>query len=104
MVKAIIALLALTSAAAPLAAAESEYPRIIRTRHEAVDQKMGGNFVIFSERRNIFSTVGATSDCIDLPATPVSGSAAWCSNPAIFGPVRERLRNRKSQSDLARRE
>jgi hypothetical protein len=35
-------------------AAEVEYPQIIKTRYEAVDQKAGGSFVIFSEREKIF--------------------------------------------------
>lgn len=34
--------------------AEVEYPQVIRTRYEAVDQKTGGNFVIWSEREKIF--------------------------------------------------
>jgi hypothetical protein len=38
----------------PAIAAGIEYPQIIRTRYEAVDQKTGGNFVIFSEREKIF--------------------------------------------------
>ena len=41
-------------AAMPTAAAGIEYPQIIRTRYEAVDQKTGGTFVIFSEREKIF--------------------------------------------------
>jgi len=35
-------------------AAEIEFPQIIKTRYEAVDQKTGGSFVIFSEREKIF--------------------------------------------------
>ena len=35
-------------------AVEIEYPQIIKTRYEAVDQKTGGSFVIFSEREKIF--------------------------------------------------
>src|SRR5450756_1093338 len=35
-------------------AVEIEYPQVIRTRYEAVDQKTGGSFVIFSEREKIF--------------------------------------------------
>jgi hypothetical protein len=39
----------------PIASAsEIEYPQIIKTRYEAVDQKNGGSFVIFSEREKIF--------------------------------------------------
>ena len=38
----------------PAGAAEVEYPQIIRTRYEAVDQKTGGHFVIWSERERIF--------------------------------------------------
>jgi hypothetical protein len=39
---------------APTSEAAVEYPQIIRTRYEAVDQKTGGTFVIFSEREKIF--------------------------------------------------
>jgi hypothetical protein len=35
-------------------AVEIEYPQIIKTRYEAVDQKTGGQFVIWSEREKIF--------------------------------------------------
>jgi hypothetical protein len=35
-------------------AVEIEYPQFIKTRYEAVDQKTGGQFVIFSEREKIF--------------------------------------------------
>ena len=35
-------------------AVEIEYTQIIKTRYEAVDQKTGGSFVIFSEREKIF--------------------------------------------------
>jgi hypothetical protein len=35
-------------------ALEIEYPQIIKTRYEAIDQKTGGSFVIFSEREKIF--------------------------------------------------
>jgi len=35
-------------------AVEIEFPQIIKTRYEAVDQKTGGSFVIFSEREKIF--------------------------------------------------
>jgi hypothetical protein len=41
-------------AAAPALPAEVEYPQVIRTRYEAVDQKAGGNFVLWSEREKIF--------------------------------------------------
>jgi len=56
LVNAIICLLGLFSMAAVPAAAASgiEYPQIIKTRYEAVDQKTGGNFVIWSEREKIF--------------------------------------------------
>jgi hypothetical protein len=39
---------------ASASASEIEYPQIIKTRYEAVDQKTGGSFVIFSERETIF--------------------------------------------------
>jgi hypothetical protein len=35
-------------------AVEIEYPQVIKTRYEAVDQKAGGQFVIWSEREKIF--------------------------------------------------
>jgi hypothetical protein len=35
-------------------AAGIEYPQIITTRDEAVDQKTDGNFVIWSDREKIF--------------------------------------------------
>jgi hypothetical protein len=35
-------------------ASEIEYPQIIKTRYEAVDQKAGGNFVLWSEREKVF--------------------------------------------------
>jgi hypothetical protein len=39
---------------APAMASEIEYAQIIKTRYEAVDQKAGGSFVIFSEREKSF--------------------------------------------------
>src|SRR5882757_2686833 len=55
LIKSIISSLGLLLVAAtPASAAEVEYPQIIRTRYEAVDQKTGGNFVIWSEREKIF--------------------------------------------------
>src|SRR5664279_839147 len=44
----------LLGASASAVAVEIEYPQIIKTRYEAVDQKTGGSFVIFSEREKIF--------------------------------------------------
>jgi hypothetical protein len=38
----------------PASAAAVEYPQVIRTRYEAVDQKAGGNFVTWSEREKVF--------------------------------------------------
>jgi hypothetical protein len=35
-------------------AVEIEYRKVIKTRYEAVDQKAGGQFVIWSEREKIF--------------------------------------------------
>jgi hypothetical protein len=35
-------------------AAEIDYPQIIKTRYEASDPKMGGQFVLWSERERIF--------------------------------------------------
>ena len=41
-------------AATPASAAAVEYTQIIRTRYEAVDQRTGVSFVIFSERKKTF--------------------------------------------------
>jgi len=38
----------------PVAAGQLEYPQVIHTRYEAVDQKAGGHFVLWSEREKIF--------------------------------------------------
>lgn len=46
--------LGLVMPSAAAVAVEIEYPQIIKTRYEAVDQKTGGSFVIFSEREKIF--------------------------------------------------
>lgn len=46
----ILLLLALPRSAAT---AEIEYPQIIKVRYEAPDPKVGGNFVIWSEREKI---------------------------------------------------
>jgi hypothetical protein len=35
-------------------AEQIEYPRIIKTRYEAADPKVGGQFVLWSERERIF--------------------------------------------------
>lgn len=35
-------------------ALDIEYPQVIRTKYEAADGKVGGNFVIWSEREKIF--------------------------------------------------
>jgi hypothetical protein len=37
-----------------LYANEIEYPQVITTRYEAADPKMGGHFVLWSEREKIF--------------------------------------------------
>ncbi len=38
----------------PADAGEIEYPQVIKTRYEAADPKLGGQFVIWSEREKIF--------------------------------------------------
>ena len=38
----------------PAVAAEVVYPQVVKTRYEAVDQKVGGQFVLWSEREKIF--------------------------------------------------
>ena len=40
--------------AAPLLAADIDYPQVIRTHYEAADPKAGGQFVIWSEREKIY--------------------------------------------------
>lgn len=55
MNRAIISFLALIlTGFVQVTAAGIEYPQIITTRYEAVDQKAGGHFVIWSEREKIF--------------------------------------------------
>jgi hypothetical protein len=49
-----IALLLGILAMSPAMAAEIAYPQMIHTRYEAVDQKAGGHFVLWSEREKIF--------------------------------------------------
>jgi hypothetical protein len=41
-------------AVGPAMAADIVYPQMIHTRYEAVDQKAGGHFVLWSEREKIF--------------------------------------------------
>jgi hypothetical protein len=38
----------------PSRAGELEYPQVIKTRYEAVDPKVGGQFILWSERERIF--------------------------------------------------
>src|SRR5687768_12707573 len=47
--------IALLSALAPQesAAAETEYPHVVRLRYEAIDPKTGGNFTIWLDRETI---------------------------------------------------
>jgi hypothetical protein len=40
--------------APPVIAGQIEYPQIIHTQYEAVDQKIGGHFILWSEREKIF--------------------------------------------------
>src|SRR5690348_11446457 len=49
-------LLAMVSVGIPaqLAAAEDSFPQIIRTRYEAIDQKAGGNVIIWIELEKIW--------------------------------------------------
>jgi hypothetical protein len=41
-------------ALAPASAGPIEYPQVIHTKYEAVDQKLGGHFILWSEREKIF--------------------------------------------------
>jgi hypothetical protein len=43
-------------------AVEIQYPQVIKTRYEAVDQKTDGGFVIFSEREKIFYGLDSSSN------------------------------------------
>src|SRR5882757_10673814 len=44
----------IAGAGTPAVAAEVVYPQVVKTRYEAVDQKVGGQFVLWSEREKIF--------------------------------------------------
>src|ERR1035441_961611 len=55
LIRILVCLIGLTiGTGVPAVAVELEYPQVIKTRYEAVDQKTGGSFVIFSEREKIF--------------------------------------------------
>jgi hypothetical protein len=41
-------------ALAPASGGPIEYPQVIHTKYEAVDQKLGGHFILWSEREKIF--------------------------------------------------
>lgn len=47
------AVVSLLAIARPASASEIEYPQVIRVRYEAPDPKVGGSFVIWSEREKI---------------------------------------------------
>jgi hypothetical protein len=46
--------LAVILAAQPARSGQIEYPQVIHTQFEALDQKAGGHFVLWSERERIF--------------------------------------------------
>lgn len=46
--------LSVLSATPPAIAGPIEYPQVIHTQYEAVDQKLGGHFILWSERERIF--------------------------------------------------
>jgi hypothetical protein len=50
----VIAVWACLTISSGVLAGDIEYPQLIRTRYEAADPKIGGNFVIWSEREKIF--------------------------------------------------
>jgi len=50
----IILFLAVCHSGGPSLAGEIEYPQVIKTRYEAADPKVGGQFVLWSERERIF--------------------------------------------------
>jgi hypothetical protein len=54
LMAALAVLLSAVVSVATAAAVEIEYPQIIKTRYETVDSKVGGHFVIWSEREKIF--------------------------------------------------
>jgi hypothetical protein len=87
----------IVGASATAVAAEIEYPQIIKTRYEAVDQRAGGQFVIWSEREKIFYGLDPKlypgARFVEVTqVTPSVGSitltffalAGWHSNRAIF--------------------
>lgn len=56
MFRYLIGILAFTIlfAMSPAGAGPIEYPQVIHTQYEAVDQKLGGHFILWSERERIF--------------------------------------------------
>ena len=56
MFRYLISFLALTILVASRSATAGplEYPQVIHTQYEAVDQKLGGHFILWSEREKIF--------------------------------------------------
>ena len=56
MFRCLISFLALTILVASRSATAGpiEYPQVIHTQYEAVDQKLGGHFILWSEREKIF--------------------------------------------------
>jgi hypothetical protein len=50
----VVLLLKLCGFSGPTLAVEIDYPQVIKTRYEAADPKIGGQFVLWSERERIF--------------------------------------------------
>src|ERR1700722_11087847 len=64
---------------------ELEYPRIIKTRYEASDPKMGGQFVLWSERERIFYGLDPKlfPAAQYVEAVQVTPSAGWITLPYV---------------------
>ena len=79
---------------ASASASEIEYPQIIKTRYEAVDQKTGGSFVIFSEREKIFYGLDAKLfpgprfvEVTQITPTPGSTTLTFIEIKTVASPV-----------------
>ena len=74
-----LTLLAATGSALELQAQELKYPQIIHIKYEALDQRVGGHFVIWVEREKIWygldSRLYPAAKAVDVThVTPAPGS------------------------------
>jgi hypothetical protein len=79
-------------------AGQIEYPQIIRTRYEAADPKLGGQFVIWSEREKIFYGLDPklfpAARYVDITqVTPTAGSTTltYIEIKTVTGPTSDYL-------------